>query len=203
MKVTLKLYGYLAEKYGSSLEFDAATPREAIMALAYQDPHYKKYIHDRTWCVFIGDKDNISEEMVDILLRDGDEVHLYPVIEGSNSSEWLSGVGTVLYITGQILTAVGVTAWIGVPLMIVGGIMMGVGVAGMMKRMQEGVSDDNDKFKSFVFSGPQNVTSQGGAIPVGYGRLRIGSTLISVGLQAEQIKIPKNSVFDALVGVTP
>ena len=35
---------------------------------------------------------------------------------------------------------------------------------------------------SFIFSFPENVTHQGQVVPVGYGRIKVGSTTISVGL---------------------
>ena len=40
---------------------------------------------------------------------------------------------------------------------------------------------------SFFFNGPVNVIQQGGPVRVVYGRMRVGSTVISSGLNVEQI----------------
>ena len=38
---------------------------------------------------------------------------------------------------------------------------------------------------SYLFDGAVNTTRQGNAVPVGYGRLRVGSQVISAGLTAQ------------------
>jgi predicted phage tail protein len=39
---------------------------------------------------------------------------------------------------------------------------------------------------SYAFNGPVNTTAQGNPVPVGYGRLRVGSQVISAGLYVEE-----------------
>ena len=41
--------------------------------------------------------------------------------------------------------------------------------------------------KSYLFSGPVNTAAQGIPIPIGYGRLRVGSTVISASLRNQQL----------------
>ena len=41
--------------------------------------------------------------------------------------------------------------------------------------------------KSYLFSGPVNTAAQGVPIPIGYGRLRVGSTVISASLRNQQL----------------
>jgi len=41
--------------------------------------------------------------------------------------------------------------------------------------------------KSYLFSGPVNTAAQGVPIPLGYGRLRVGSTVISASLRNQQL----------------
>ena len=42
---------------------------------------------------------------------------------------------------------------------------------------------------SYNFSGAVNTTRQGNAVPIGYGRLRVGSQIISAGLESEDVDI--------------
>ena len=44
-----------------------------------------------------------------------------------------------------------------------------------------------DERASFVFNGAVNVIEQGGAVPVAYGRSIVGSTVVSAGIDTEQI----------------
>jgi predicted phage tail protein len=44
-----------------------------------------------------------------------------------------------------------------------------------------------DQRPSFLFNGPVNVSEQGGPVPLVYGRVRVGSIVVSSGLKAEQI----------------
>ena len=41
--------------------------------------------------------------------------------------------------------------------------------------------------KSYLFSGPVNTAAQGIPIPIGYGRLRVGSSVISASLRHQQL----------------
>ena len=38
---------------------------------------------------------------------------------------------------------------------------------------------------SYSFQGPHMTTGQGNCVPIGYGRLRVGGALVSVGIKAE------------------
>ena len=43
-----------------------------------------------------------------------------------------------------------------------------------------------EEIKNKRFNGPVNTVSQGNPVPVGYGRLKIGSAVISSGLERDQ-----------------
>jgi len=44
-----------------------------------------------------------------------------------------------------------------------------------------------DERQSFLFDGPVNTNEQGGAIPIAYGRVLMGSTVVSTALDVEDI----------------
>lgn len=180
---TLKLYGYLADTFGSEIQLAAETPREVVTALAYQDRRYREYLLENDWVVF-RENEVLKEESLDILLSSGDVVHLHPVIGGEAIGAVVAGLAAS---TGAV--AVTSVAWT-VALSLAGGLLMGYGIGKMVRDQMKGMNTDpKDSNASFIFNGVENVDGQGGPIQLGYGRMLIGSTVISVGLDTEQVKV--------------
>ena len=181
--IRLHLYGQLKKDYGDYMDFDARTPREAVTALAYQCPKYKKYLMDNSWHIILGDKENeISEQELDIHLGKYQEVHLVPTIEGQGKF-----VSTII---GAAIFAVGAVTGF-VPLMIMGGAMVVGGLIAATTKIpgtNETKKEEIDKRASFLFSGAVNSSTQGLPIPRGYGRVLIGSSVVSASVYAEQLK---------------
>lgn len=184
--IRLYLYGQLAKDYGEYLDFEAKTPREAVTALAYQCPKYKKYLTENNWHIILGKQENeITSQELDIGMGSFKEVHLIPEVMGEG--KWGTFIaGAVLFTVGVILSPTG----LGVPLMMMGGGMM-IGGLIMATTKIPGIKDnkveEQDKRASFLFSGAVNTSTQGLPIPRGYGRLLIGSAVISAAVYAENI----------------
>lgn len=181
--IRLHLYGQLKKDYGDYMDFDARTPREAVTALAYQCPKYKKYLLDNHWHIILGDKENeISEQELDIHLGKYQEVHLIPAIEGQG--KFVSTIaGGALFVVGAVTGFV--------PLMVMGGAMVLGGLIAATTKMpgtKETKKEEIDKRASFLFSGAVNSSTQGLPIPRGYGRVLIGSSVVSASIYAEQLK---------------
>ena len=181
--IRLHLYGQLKKDYGDYMDFDARTPREAVTALAYQCPKYKKYLLGNRWHIILGDKENeISEQELDIHLGRYQAVHLIPAIEGQGKF--------VSTIAGGALFIVGAVTGIA-PLMIMGGAMIVGGLISSMTKMpgaKETKKEEIDKRASFLFSGAVNSSTQGLPIPRGYGRVLIGPSVVSAAVYAEQLE---------------
>ena len=180
--IRLHLYGQLKKDYGDYMDFDARTPREAVTALAYQCPKYKKYLLDNHWHIILGDKENeISEQELDIHLGKYQEVHLIPAIEGQG--KFVSTIaGGALFVVGAVTGFV--------PLMIMGGAMVLGGLIAATTKIpgtKETKKEEIDKRASFLFSGAVNSSTQGLPIPRGYGRALIGSSVVSAAVYAEQL----------------
>ena len=181
--IRLHLYGQLKKDYGEYMDFDARTPREAVTALAYQCPKYKKYLLDNNWHIILGDKENeISEQELDIHLGKYQEVHLIPAIEGQG--KW----GTA--IVGAIILVVGVVQWNPAVMAMGAGMMVGGLIAATTKvpGIQDTRQEEKDKRASFLFTGAVNSSTQGLPIPRGYGRVLIGSSVVSASVYAEQLR---------------
>ena len=181
--IRLHLYGQMKKDYGDHMDLEARSPREAVTALAYQCPKYKKYLLENSWHVILGEKENeISEKELDISLGKYQEVHLIQAIEGQG--KFVSTIaGAALFVVGAVTGFV--------PLMVMGGAMIVGGLIAATTKMpgtKETKKEEIDKRASFLFSGAVNSSTQGLPIPRGYGRVLIGSSVVSASIYAEQLK---------------
>lgn len=190
--ITLHLYGRLENLFGKEIKLDARTPREAVTALGYQSAEYKEHLRVSDWHIFVGEGNDITESELDLELGTVREVHLIPRIEGSS--------GAFNFIAGAILTGVGFLinvgtfgggSAIGIPMMAAGiGLMVG-GLVQMLTKIP-GTSDTSresvDDKASFLFQGATNTSTQGVSMPRGYGRMLVGSVVVSAAIYAENTK---------------
>lgn len=198
--IKLHFYGAMAKAYGKIFEVQANTPREAITALGFQIPGYREFVSQNDWHIVLGDfnqktKDGnaITEDELDLSIGRVTEVHLIPKISGSGKA--LSFVaGAVLFVVGAAITYAsgGTASPLGSNLMWMGGAMMLGGLVQMTTKIPKAdniATEPEDKRASFLFNGAINSSTQGSVIPRGYGRMLIGSTVVSGMLYAEQLKV--------------
>lgn len=193
MIVTIHLHG-IARKFGEKYDLDVKTSKEAINALGIMIEGFADMIRAGEWHVLRGPVENGNDEdaaTIEVSLGNVREIHLMPAIKGSGGG---NGAGIFTTILGVVMIVVGI---FGSPF--TGGSSLGLTAAGVgmlvggivMLTMKIPGADTNtenaDNKASFLFSGPKNQSTQGVAIPRGYGRVRTGSIVISAGLFAEQI----------------
>ncbi|QBJ04556.1 tail protein [Pseudomonas phage Lana] len=188
---TFYLHGWAAERYGASFELDVGSPAEAIKALASQLPGFQKMIEEHDWHVVRGPLDQQqSDDVESVRLRLGSEteIHLLPAMAGAGGGGGFMGglmtvVGVALMIAATFFSGGTAGALFGAGL----GMTVG-GVISLTTKMPgaDPVTESADNRASFLFAGPKNSSTQGVAIPRGYGRQRVGSIVISVGLYAEE-----------------
>ena len=94
------------------------------------------------------------------------------------------GVGySGLAVTGGFLTKVGtITSMIGAALVL-------QGISGMLTPVETIPEENQDPRRSFNFSGIQNTSKSGVAVPVIYGRTMTGSVVISANITNEQVEV--------------
>lgn len=180
---TIYLHGKAAE-FGESFELDARNPAEMVHALCLQLPGFQSMIEAGNWHVIRGplDKqDADDEDRLLLSLAEREEVHLVPAIGGAGG-----GGGVIQVIIGLVLVVVGFFTS-NPQLMVAGAGMMLGGIIQMTTKIPgaDTNTEATDNRASFLFSGPKNQSSQGVTIPRGYGRCRVGSIVVSVGLYAE------------------
>lgn len=195
---TIHLYGHMLEKFGGPFTLDVETPAEAARALCVQLPGFEVEIKKANWHVIRGpldDADYVGESALQMTLGQQNEVHIIPVIAGAGSGGGLGMivVGAIFIAAAFFTGGASIAAWSTIATMM-GAAGLGMVVGGLiaMTMKAPGAADTSsgvteDEKASFLFDGPGNQTKQGGAVPRGYGRLLVGSIVVSSGLYTEEI----------------
>jgi predicted phage tail protein len=118
-------------------------------------------------------------------------IDIIPVIEGAGGGGGFFGAifGIALIVVGVVLLATGVGGLLGAGLIIAGLGLAAAGFASLLSSAPPYVAPEfsapdvaspkGGGGKSYLFDGPSNTAGEGGPIPIGYGRLLIGSKTIS------------------------
>jgi predicted phage tail protein len=204
---TIHLYGALGDEYGREHRLAVKSPREAVRALCalyrgFRDrfkPGFYHVVRGRDLDTGFG----LDEQTIDMRLGKGD-LHIVPVVEGQGGrggafAKIAIGLAIVAggFFFAPAIAGLGATALsIGGTSLLTYGNIVAIGAAVALTGVAQLLSptpkprvgrEPTDKRESFLFNGPENVVTQGGAVPLVYGRARVGSVLISAGLTAEQI----------------
>jgi predicted phage tail protein len=186
---TIYLHGS-AGQFGEKFELDVKTPREFLHALSFQIAGFAQMVRAGEWHVLRGPIDegqDDDEQSLDLALGSVEEVHLMPAIRGAgggNGGMFSIILGIAAIIAAPFTGGATVAMYFAGAGLIVGGlIQMTMKVPGVSSSSGESI----DSKASFLFNGPRNQSTQGVAIPRGYGRCRSGSIVVSAGLFAERI----------------
>ena len=185
--VNVRFYGSL-KQFGSEFRLDCRTPAEVVQALTSQIPKLRQFIQQGLFTVRVGREylDNRHlEQGLNQHLKDNSTVHFTPVLRGSKKA------GLFQTIVGAVMVVVGAfTSWAGGAALIAGGIgLMAGGVAQMLTKMPSmSTGKDAERKQSTSFSNLSNMAAQGRPMPLAYGRIRVGSLIISQGVETMDIE---------------
>ena len=191
---TIRLYGKLGAKFGRVHQFAVKNTAEAIRALCAMIPGFQQELMNSSqrgvaYSVFIG-KENIGEG--DLQKPTGSEaIRIAPILQGAKSGGWFQVIlGAALVIGAGFLT--GGTAFAALGAGGVGGFVASVGasmflggVIQLLSPQQTTQSSGANNGASYNFSGAVNTTTQGNPVPVLYGRMIVGSAVISAGIYSQ------------------
>ena len=212
MKV-VKVYGALKERLGQSrFELNVETPAQAIRGLCANFEGLQKWIIDSEldgigYKVFVG-KEQVTEDNIDILQLPWSEKEVFsitPVITGAGRGfgRILVGalmIGAAIYFgpagAGFMQAGMGATTSAGFTIGAaassfigsVGAALVLGGVADMLSPLPE-MPRDPSRNESYGFGGVANTMAQGTPVPIAYGRLFVGSSPISIGLDVDQVQV--------------
>ena len=197
----IKVYGRLARFLGErTFEAEISTPLHAFKFLLANFPHLERHMVEQNYCIKVG-TDEISEtELFNPIGQQ--EIRIVPVATGSRGfTRVLAGVALIGLAIAAPAAGLGLGG--GSPLLFGttgGGALaaaagnLGIylalsGAAQMLTPVPQppGVSEDPQS-QNFSFSGVQNTSRAGTAIPVIYGEIFAGSLVVSAGIDTVQIK---------------
>ena len=189
--LTVILYGFLAEKYGKIHRISAKTPAEVIRAFCANYKDFKESIiqDGQAHYKILAGRENRSN--VDALhIGTSKTLKIIPTVSGKGGlGKVLLGaalIGASFYLPGtQFLSAYsslsfslsGMASSIGFSLLLGGVSQMLFSPA--KTKAHQGEKADNKP--SYTFAGAVNVSGQGNPVPIAYGRIRVGSQVISTG----------------------
>lgn len=185
--VNVRFYGSL-KQFGTKFRLDCKTPAEVVQALTSQIPKLRQFIQQGLFTVRVGREylDNrYLEQGLNQHLKDDSTVHFTPVLKGSKKA------GLFQTIVGAVMVVVGAfTSWAGGAALIAGGIgLIAGGVAQMLTKMPSmSTGKDAERKQSTSFSNLSNMAAQGRPMPLAYGRIRVGSLIISQGVETMDIE---------------
>ena len=193
--VNVRFYGSL-KQFGFEFRLDCQTTAEIVQALTSQIPKLRQFIQQGLFTVRVGRDyfDNrYLEQGLSHKLKDDATVHFTPVLKGSKRGGLFGVIAGVAIIAGAIvlgpLTGIISTnaAWI---VGSVGASLLLGGVAQMLTKMPEmKMGTEKEKKQSTAFSNLSNMTAQGKSMPLAYGRMRVGSLIISQGVETMDTEI--------------
>jgi predicted phage tail protein len=195
---TVRLYGHLAARFGRVHRLDVRTPAEAVRALCATRDGFRAHLiaHSRPgYRVLVGRQALTLDALA---LPADDDIRIVPVTAGAGR-----GAGQILL--GAALVAVGVAtggfglaagaAWSAGAATFAGYIAGNLGMAlilgGVVQMLAPqpktpGTPERPENRPSYAFDGPVNTTAQGNPVPVCYGRLIVGSQVVSAGMASEE-----------------
>ena len=196
MKTKINLHGKLRKLYGESFEFaNIKKPIDAVKALDAIFPGFRKNIVDEAK---IGGHyeiitDGKSKNCLELTQNQKiiKEINIVPCLIGS-------GIGGIIIAIGALAIGVGIAVGAATAL---GAffIALGVGliIAGIMYLLTPIPENEPSeqsirasvKNSSFIFQNPKNVSTHGRAIPVVYGRIRVGSYVVGTSVTNFQLHL--------------
>ena len=204
----IKVYGRLSRFLGErTFEAEISTPIDSFKFLLANFPHLERHMMEQSYQVKVGKTDIGEDDLLDPLGQQ--EIKIVPVAVGAK--KFFKGFGRIL--TGAAIVATvaftgglgtgaafsglgfsaGAGAGLGASLAAAAGnfgIYLALsGAAQMLTPVPKppSVSDDPQS-QNFSFSGVQNTSRAGTALPIIYGEIFAGSLVVSAGTDTVQIK---------------
>lgn len=175
---TVYLHGLLGREFGRKFKFSLGRPRDCVWAI---DANKKGFVNRLTELAKKGANysvviDGFVANKVSLEKSGAKEIHIMPAIAGSAGV--VTAIGLALYVA-----AIYAPEWAVVYLIALGSAAISYGIANLMQKDQKvdvgsASATSTAISKSFLFSNGENLTEQGSPVPIGYGRLRIGSFVI-------------------------
>lgn len=195
---TILLSGSLAQAFGRKhvRRLESGTTAEAFSALKHTLRGFEDYVRnsERKGLRYAIYRNRQNVGMDELALGGTTEIRIVPVIAGSKNGGLLQTVvGAALIVGGLVITGgtLGAASPFGTAMVMMGASMMLGGVMQMLSPVPKAPSQQEqaatENKPSYIFNGAFNSTQQGLPVPVVYGQMLVGSSVIAMGAWAEAI----------------
>ena len=177
---TVYLHGLLGKEFGRKFKFSLGRPKDCVWAI---DANKKGFVNRLTelakkganYCVVVDGR--VTNDLT--VESHAKEIHILPAIAGSAGV--VTAIGIIATVVGYGIA--GTSPYWSAALIAIGTAAISYGISNLMQKDQKvdvgsASATSTAQSKSFLFSNGENLTEQGSPVPIGYGRLRIGSFVI-------------------------
>lgn len=203
------VHGALGKEFGKYFKFSISKPRDAILAIDSAIDGFHKRIVELSQSgaqySLIADDQIIGGVEDYVGKRKIKQIHIVPTVFGAGVVALVVGV---IALAGAYAASVAGAVFLSTVLLAVAFTAISFGVQSLLAKPPSAnsaslsassgqQSSTSATSKSFLFTNKENITQQGNPVPLGYGRLRIGSAVIQ-----QTVKSYPNSLstFNEFVG---
>jgi len=193
------LYGHLGQRFGKTHRYSVRSPAEAVRALCATLPGFRRALRDGGYYkVLRGGREALGLEQIPEPQSERETLRIVPVVSGAGKGAGKILLGTALiavgFMTGGATLGWG-EAWSAGGTVLLGKVATSVGMSLLFSGVAQsliktpsaqGVEAVSNR-PSYAFDGAVNTAAQGNPVPVCYGRMIVGSQVISAGLSVDQI----------------
>lgn len=191
---TINLHGILAKEFGNSFQMRIRKSSEVFQAIDVNRTNFINRVLDLAkqgihYAILINGKD--IKNCLELEINNSPKtIDIVPAICGAGKGGWLriglAVAGVVAFAFGQYSLGI---ALIGIAIM--------MGIKPKPETIKPQTYFTSGTKESFIFASKANLMQQGSPVPIGYGRLRIGSNVIQTTIKSFPLGESVNSGLTA------
>jgi len=193
----LSIEGKLGRVFGSTWKLKVSNFVELFSALEANTQKLRNYLRghkNEYWAIFVDGERVDADGFLFNNIKDK-KIKIIPILAGGAAA-----------IATAIVAEMGITSTIGAlvvefVLTVIISTAISYGISLLIAKLMRTDDPEAVNTTSFLFGAPENVADQGQVVPVGYGRIRTGSKVISVSsTNVDKAVWEKNSLSDFVAG---
>lgn len=167
------IHGRFGEVVGKHHNFACSKLSEVFRAIESNTGMLRKYTSSnrkRKMSIFVNGK-AASDKNFDLVNVKNSEVVILPILMGAIGITIMTAITTAATLTVKAKIAA-----------VIINIAFAIGMSLLMSKLLAPDDPDTASTSSYIFNQAENAVKQGSPVPVGYGRFKVGSTILSVSL---------------------
>lgn len=176
----IKVHGILGQEFGNLFRFKLGKAKRVLDAIDSSKKNFTKRVYElaREGCHYtiLVDGNKITELSELELKKEPQIIDLVPVICGAGPA--LGAVSLLAAVVGKVGAAVAAGGFLGTVALTAVSVGLQLLLTPKPKGPEPASANSRALQESFSFSNKANLVSQGSPVPVGYGRLRVGSQVV-------------------------